>query len=517
MPSRDSCCAPGCKNRRGKDGCEQVKFYRIPKDEDSRRIWLARINRADLRPAHVTDHTRLCSQHFVPGGRSPSQPYPIKFAHASYPLCRRQPAERKPAPPSRPSEAVSCSSAAVKRPAPSSGLGDQADSPKKRTCSLQPHGNFDAGSRSRDTIVRAVLDASSSSRPLPLPKSAVDPDVESSELAELRATIVSLKCEKAHLMLQNSTLQDRLKKVEEPGFEASLSTEEMWAYYTGLPSKSHFEKLLTYIEPHCHTIYSATGTPRGPRRQLSPREELLLVLMRLRLGLQEQDLQYRFKLSSVGRVSKIFTAWMPFLARILSPVLMPWPSRKKVQKNMPPAFKALKKYRKVRIILDCSEFEMEAPSSLALNAMSYSDYKGRTTVKVLFGVTPDGYVSFVSKAYGGAISDNSLTMKSGVLEKCDAGDKIMADKGFTLSNAELQPRGLATVLPPFRQGSAQFTSEEVEETKEIANLRIVVENCIMRIRYFRLLRQRLTVSSVKQASAIVKVCALLTNLRAPIR
>ena len=384
----------------------------------------------------------------------------MKFAHASYPLCRRQPAERKPALPSRPSEAVSCSSAAVTRPAPSSGLGDQADSPKKRTCSLQPHGNFDAGSRSRDTIVRAVLDASSSSRPLPLPKSAVDPDVESSELAELRATIVSLKCEKAHLMLQNSTLQDRLKKVEEPGFEASLFTEEMWAYYTGLPSKSHFEKLLTYIEPHCHTIYSAwaTGTPRGPQRQLSPREEFLLVLVRLRLGLQEQDLQYRFKLSSVGRVSKIFTAWMPaFLARILSPVLMPWPSRKKVQKNMPPAFKALKKYRKVRIILDCSEFEMEAPSSLALNAMSYSDYKGRTTVKVLFGVTPDGYVSFVSKAYGGAISDNSLTMKSGVLEKCDAGDKIMADKGFTLSNAELQPRGLATVLPPFRQGSAQFT------------------------------------------------------------
>ena len=139
--------------------------------------------------------------------------------------------------------------------APSSGLGDQADSPKKRTCSLQPHGNFDAGSRSRDTIVRAVLDASSSSRPLPLPKSAVDPDVESSELAELRATIVSLKCEKAHLMLQNSTLQDRLKKVEEPGFEASLSTEEMWAYYTGLPSKSHFEKLLTYIEPHCIARY----------------------------------------------------------------------------------------------------------------------------------------------------------------------------------------------------------------------------------------------------------------------
>ena len=160
---------------------------------------------------------------------------------------------------------------------------------------------------------------------------------------------------------------------------------------------------------------------------------------------------------------------------------------------------------------------MEVPSSLALNAMSYSDYKGRTTVKVLFGVTPDGYVSFVSTAYGGAISDNSLTMKSGVLEKCDAGDKIMADKGFTLSNAELQPRGLATVLPPFRQGSAQFTSEEVEETKEIANLRIVVENCIMTIRYFRLLRQRLTASSVKQASAIVKVCALLTNLRAPIR
>ena len=79
--------------------------------------------------------------------------------------------------------------------------------------------------------------------------------------------------------------------------------------------------------------------------------------------------------------------------------LMPWPSRKDVQKNMLASFKTSKRYCRVRVILDRAEFEMEAPSALSLIAMTYSDYKGRNTVKVLFGCTPDGYISFVSTAY----------------------------------------------------------------------------------------------------------------------
>ena len=71
------------------------------------------------------------------------------------------------------------------------------------------------------------------------------------------------------------------------------------------------------------------------------------------------------------------------------------------QKKFASELKTTDKYSRVRVILDCAEFEMEAPSALSLNSMFYSDYKGRNTVKVLFGVTPDGYRSFISKAYPG--------------------------------------------------------------------------------------------------------------------
>ena len=61
---------------------------------------------------------------------------------------------------------------------------------------------------------------------------------------------------------------------------------------------------------------------------------------------------------------------------------------------------------------------------------------------------------------------------------CEPGDCLLADKGFTVSNTELQPRGLTLIVPPFRVGDAQFRPGEVQLTREIAGFRITVENCI---------------------------------------
>ena len=37
------------------------------------------------------------------------------------------------------------------------------------------------------------------------------------------------------------------------------------------------------------------------------------------------------------------------------------------------------------------EAQVQKPLTFSTNAILYSDYKGRTTNKVLIGVTPDGY------------------------------------------------------------------------------------------------------------------------------
>ena len=42
-------------------------------------------------------------------------------------------------------------------------------------------------------------------------------------------------------------------------------------------------------------------------------------------------------------------------------------------------------YPKTRVIIDCTEFYCEAPTSLELKGNMYSDYKGRETYKALVG------------------------------------------------------------------------------------------------------------------------------------
>ena len=55
-----SCCAVGCKNRWRK-GCN-ISFYRFPSNPERRERWIAAVKRENW---HPTEHTWLCSEHFI--------------------------------------------------------------------------------------------------------------------------------------------------------------------------------------------------------------------------------------------------------------------------------------------------------------------------------------------------------------------------------------------------------------------------------------------------------------------
>ena len=132
--------------------------------------------------------------------------------------------------------------------------------------------------------------------------------------------------------------------------------------------------------------------------------------MKLRLNCDEQDLAYRFGVSQ-STVSRLFNRWIVIMAQWLS-LLIYWPSRDEVTKSMPQTLK--KFYGRCICILDCTEIFIERPTDLVARSQTWSNYKHHNTIKVLIGITPQGTVFFLSKAWGGRASDKFITEQCGI-------------------------------------------------------------------------------------------------------
>lgn len=97
--------------------------------------------------------------------------------------------------------------------------------------------------------------------------------------------------------------------------------------------------------------------------------------------------------------------------------------------------------------------------NLDAQRMTYSSYKGKNIFKGLVSVAPNGTVIFCSKLFSGNTSDKEIVLQSGVLETCEAGDMIMADKGFLVR--DILPPGVVLNIPPFLDGqSRQFSQQQ---------------------------------------------------------
>lgn len=363
--------------------------------------------------------------------------------------------------------------------------------------------------------------------------SCLEKQLHASRLKELEAREqvqnleLQLKLKNNELDLLRSELilaQKRIEKLEElPPFGIARfkdSNEDM-EFYTGLPSYNHFLSLLNYLDvgengeniSRCESKSSGLRNTEnvGRRHKITVVNQLFLVLVKLRVGLFHRHLADLFYVS-VSTVSRIFSCWIDYMYLQMTEMTL-WLSRQAVDATMPSAFRD--KYPSTRIILDATEIKCDVPTSFVTQSKVYSTYKSCHTLKGLVGISPHGALTFVSELFTGCTSDRECVIRSGFLNlPFDEGDSVMADKGFKIVDL-LHSKKVKLNIPPFLM-HGQFTPKEVEETQEIAAIRIHVERKIRKIKGYHIFDRSVPISLVPLANQMWTVCAMLTNLQPPL-
>ena len=205
--------------------------------------------------------------------------------------------------------------------------------------------------------------------------------------------------------------------------------------------------------------------------------------------------------------------------------LIKWPDHDASVQTLPNVFQQY--FPKLTAIIDCTEIFIDRPKTYKARAQVYSNYKKHSTVKFLIACTPLGSISFISKAWGGRVSDIDIVKDSGLISPNlhHHGDQILADHGFTLEDEFAAGCGVELIIPNFTKGKKQLSAKEVEISRQIASVRIHVERVIglIKNRYkiwhyvlpltlLKTLSEEGVECEIANIDKLFTVCAVLVNL-----
>ena len=322
---------------------------------------------------------------------------------------------------------------------------------------------------------------------------------DSSQIVALQRKLQASNSEVNRLEMVNKSLE------EKKFLYKNLKDDEV-KKYTGI-EKPIFEVIIQTIKRFMPFHYWAGK----PVKSISSEDQLLILLMRLKLDIPYFDIAKRYSVSH-STIQNIIMTYLYALHRIFFEGMMSTPpSQEKNKCSLPESFGDI---TNCRIIIDCTEVKIATPrGDLQAACSAYSNYKHNLTAKFLIGVAPNGAITFVSDAFLGSTSDKVITDQSGIISHLKAGDLILADKGFLIH--DLLPNNVYLNLPAFLSGKTQFTKNEAIFSRKIAGCRIHVERAIERLRNYKILDN--TDSRLRPfLSKIVQVWAVLVNFQSPI-
>jgi DDE superfamily endonuclease/Helix-turn-helix of DDE superfamily endonuclease len=290
----------------------------------------------------------------------------------------------------------------------------------------------------------------------------------------------------------------RMQSLQKTRFHSRTQSKR----YIGVPHDS------LYVVDELTKNFTYAGT------WLSREDVVLLVLRKIRLNESFDILADNFGVSK-SHASRVFHQFAVKIADALCELII-WPSKETVNRYLPTAFQA--RYSNVQSIIDCFEIEIEKPTAAVNQALTWSDYKKCNTAKYLVSCTPDGLINFVSKGFGGRVSDMILLENTNYLDMLSPDMDVMADRGFKHVETLIRERGCKLVRPPSVASGEKLSADECKETKRIASLRIHVERLIRRIREFKILTPHscVDIHMIGKLDYCVQIAAGLINLQGPL-
>ena len=277
-----------------------------------------------------------------------------------------------------------------------------------------------------------------------------------------------------------------------------IDTEQKLVEATGIPTFNMLKELSNLCKEQSPATSDMTG-------------DIILTMIKIKHAVPFTLLAILFGISKPTAAKK-FKITLKLLASVLSAAVR-WPELAEVRANMPKCFS---KFKNTRVIVDCTEIPINRPKCLTCRQITYSQYKGQHTAKVMVGVSPAGLITFISKVYGGRASDKAIYEQSGLAEMLEPYvDAVMADKGFLIEGV-CEQTCVQLHRPPFLRAQKQFSKGDALYCAEIARARVHVERVIGRMKCFDMMVKPLSGQLLGSFEAIVTVVAGLTNLAGPV-
>ncbi|XP_066586729.1 uncharacterized protein [Prorops nasuta] len=244
---------------------------------------------------------------------------------------------------------------------------------------------------------------------------------------------------------------------------------------------------------------------------MNTRDRVIMTFMKLKQNLSYSFLAICFSCYSAKHCQRIFHDIIKILSKCFKAAIQ-WPSKEEILRNLPQCFEG---FENVRVVLDCTEIIIQHPAKLCCQVLTYSHYKSENTCKVMTGVSPAGNITYLSKVYGGRVTNSTIFQQSNLIQLLEAGDGVMVDRGFLIDEI-CEKNEWKCIRPPFLKEKKQFTKEESVLTAKIARARVHIERSNQRIKAFKILGSVLPSTLVPLVEDIFTVVCGTINMSAPI-